>query len=104
MAIDVHATLGGDGGVTGKPPEGSVEPTGCRERGQSPGFTLVTVKGGAGSAACLDRPVKSPPSPPPAPWAHCLSYQLPVFRLPEQLGVLCGPDPPRWRSYRRNFL
>lgn len=73
MAIDVHATLGGDRVVTEKPQEGSVPPTGCRERGQSPGFTLVTVKGGAGSAACLDRPVKSPPSAPPAPCAHCPS-------------------------------
>lgn len=73
MAIDVHATLGGDRVVTEKPQEGSVPPTGCRERGQSPGFTLVTVKGGAGSAACLDRPVKSLPSPPPAPCAHCPS-------------------------------
>ena len=91
--VGMAVYLGGDGGVTGKPPEGSVEPTGCRERGQSPGFTLVTVKGGAGSAACLDRPVKSPPSPPPAPWAHCLSYQLPVCqRRPFQV-ILHGTHP-----------
>lgn len=60
MAIDVHATLGGDRVVTEKPQEGSVPPTGCRERGQSPGFTLVT-EGGCW-LCCLLGPASKVPS------------------------------------------
>lgn len=45
MATDVHASWVGRGCHRGAP-EGRVQPTGCRERGQSPGLALVPMKGG----------------------------------------------------------
>lgn len=101
VAANVCVTLGG-----GRWPQGSPRGNGAAQRtqreGTVPGFALVTERGGVGSDALLDQLVRDPPSPPPAP---CLLPITPSFLwLPGQPRVLCGPDLPRCRGYRRNFL
>lgn len=52
--------------------------------GTVPDFALVSMRGGDGSDAFSDWPVRAPPSPPAVP-RLCPSPQLPVFQLPGQL-------------------
>lgn len=71
MAADGHATLGGGGESQGSPQREGCSPQDAKE-GTVPGFTLVTLEGGA----FLDLPVRTPPH------HHLLPSSLPVTLAP----------------------